>query len=168
VLKIAGIEEVVFEGRARVFDDEQDALDALYAHDIHPGDVVVIRYEGPKGGPGMREMLAITAAIKGAGLGKDVALITDGRFSGGTTGLCIGHVAPEAARGGPIALVAEGDPIRIDVPGRTADLLVDEAELEARHSVWEAPEPRYRTGALAKYAALVGSAETGAVLTANV
>jgi dihydroxy-acid dehydratase len=168
VLKIAGIEEVVFEGRARVFDDEQDALDALYAHDIHPGDVVVIRYEGPKGGPGMREMLAITAAIKGAGLGKDVALITDGRFSGGTTGLCIGHVAPEAARGGPIALVAEGDPIRIDVPGRTADLLVDEAELEARRSVWEAPEPRYRTGALAKYAVLVGSAETGAVLTANV
>jgi len=168
VLKIAGIEEVVFEGRARVFDDEQDALDALYAHDIHPGDVVVIRYEGPKGGPGMREMLAITAAIKGAGLGKDVALITDGRFSGGTTGLCIGHVAPEAARGGPIALVAEGDPIRIDVPGRTADLLVDEAELEARRSAWEAPEPRYRTGALAKYAALVGSAETGAVLTGNV
>ncbi len=164
VLKIAGIEEVVFEGRARVFDDEQDALDALYEHDIHPGDVVVIRYEGPNGGPGMREMLAITAGIKGAGLGKDVALITDGRFSGGTTGLCIGHVAPEAARGGPIALVAEGDPIRIDVPNRRADLLVDETELATRRQQWQPPEPRYTTGALAKYAALVGSAETGAVM----
>ena len=164
VLKIAGIEEVVFEGRARVFDDEQHALDALYSHDIHLGDVVVIRYEGPNGGPGMREMLAITAAIKGAGLGKDVALITDGRFSGGTTGLCIGHVAPEAARGGPIALVAEGDAIRIDVPGRTADLLVGDDELEARRQAWQPREPRYKTGALAKYAALVGSAETGAIL----
>ena len=164
VLKIAGIEEVVFEGRARVFDDEQDALDALYEHEIHPGDVVVIRYEGPNGGPGMREMLAITAGIKGAGLGKDVALITDGRFSGGTTGLCIGHVAPEAARGGPIALVAEGDPIRIDVPNRRADLLVDETELATRRQQWQPPEPRYTTGALAKYAALVGSAETGAVM----
>jgi dihydroxy-acid dehydratase len=164
VLKIAGIEEVVFEGRARVFDDEQHALDALYARDLHPGDVVVIRYEGPNGGPGMREMLAITAAIKGAGLGKDVALITDGRFSGGTTGLCIGHVAPEAARGGPIALVAEGDPIRIDVPNRRADLLVDESELATRRQQWQPPEPRYTKGALAKYAALVGSAETGAVL----
>ncbi len=165
VLKIAGIEEVVFEGRARVFDDEHDALDALYEHDIHPGEVVVIRYEGPNGGPGMREMLAITAGIKGAGLGKDVALITDGRFSGGTTGLCIGHVAPEAARGGPIALVAEGDPIRIDVPNRRADLLVDETELATRRRQWQPPEPRYTTGALAKYAALVGSAETGAVMT---
>ena len=164
VLKIAGIEEVVFEGRARVFDDEQDALDALYEHDIHPGDVLVIRYEGPNGGPGMREMLAITAGIKGAGLGKDIALITDGRFSGGTTGLCIGHVAPEAARGGPIALVAEGDPIRIDVPNRRADLLVDETELASRHQQWQPPEPRYTKGALAKYAALVGSAETGAVM----
>ena len=164
VLKIAGIEEVVFEGRARVFDDEQDALDALYEHDIHPGDVVVIRYEGPNGGPGMREMLAITAGIKGAELGKDIALITDGRFSGGTTGLCIGHVAPEAARGGPIALVAEGDPIRIDVPNRRADLLVDETELATRRQQWQPPEPRYTTGALAKYAALVGSAETGAVM----
>ena len=164
VLKIAGIEEVVFEGRARVFDDEQDALDALYEHDIHPGDVLVIRYEGPNGGPGMREMLAITAGIKGAGLGKDIALITDGRFSGGTTGLCIGHVAPEAARGGPIALVAEGDPIRIDVPNRRADLLVDETELATRRQQWQPPEPRYTKGALAKYAALVGSAETGAVM----
>ncbi len=168
VLKIAGIEEVVFEGRARVFDDEHDALDALYEHDIHPGDVVVIRYEGPNGGPGMREMLAITAGIKGAGLGKDVALITDGRFSGGTTGLCIGHVAPEAARGGLIALVAEGDPIRIDVPNRRADLLVDESELATRRQQWQPPEPRYTTGALAKYAALVGSAETGAVMTTGI
>ena len=168
VLKIAGIEEVVFEGRARVFDDEHDALDALYEHDIHPGDVVVIRYEGPNGGPGMREMLAITAGIKGAGLGKDIALITDGRFSGGTTGLCIGHVAPEAARGGPIALVAEGDPIRIDVPNRRADLLVDETELATRHQQWQPPEPRYTTGALAKYAALVGSAETGAVMNIGI
>lgn len=165
VLKIAGIEKVVFEGRARVFDDEHDALDALYEHDIHPGDVVVIRYEGPNGGPGMREMLAMTAGIKGAGLGQDVALITDGRFSGGTTGLCIGHVAPEAARGGPIALVAEGDSIRIDVPNRRADLLVDETELATRRQKWQPPEPRYTTGALAKYAALVGSAETGAVMT---
>ncbi|GMQ85350.1 MAG: dihydroxy-acid dehydratase [Acidimicrobiia bacterium] len=165
VLKIAGIEEVVFEGRARVFDDEHEALDALYAHDIHPRDVVVIRYEGPNGGPGMREMLAITAAIKGAGLGQDVALITDGRFSGGTTGLSIGHVAPEAARGGPIALVAEGDAIRIDVPDRRADLLVDETELDTRRRRWQPPPPRYTKGALAKYAALVGSAETGAVLT---
>jgi dihydroxy-acid dehydratase len=165
VLKIAGIEETVFEGAARVFDDEQHALDALYRHDLHPGDVVVIRYEGPNGGPGMREMLAITAAIKGAGLGRDVALITDGRFSGGTTGLCIGHVAPEAARGGPLALVAEGDRIRIDVPNRTADLLVDETELETRRAAWTAPPPRYPTGALAKYAALVGSAENGAVLS---
>ena len=165
VLKIAGIEKVVFEGRARVFDDEHEALDALYEHDIHPGDVVVIRYEGPNGGPGMREMLAITAGIKGAGLGQDVALITDGRFSGGTTGLCIGHVAPEAARGGPIALVAEGDSIRIDVPNRRADLLVDETELATRRQKWQPPEPRYTRGALAKYAALVGSAETGAVMT---
>jgi dihydroxy-acid dehydratase len=164
VLKIAGIGETVFEGTARVFDDEQHALDALYRHDLHPGDVVVIRYEGPNGGPGMREMLAITAAIKGAGLGKEVALITDGRFSGGTTGLCIGHVAPEAARGGPIALVEEGDLIRIDVPGRSADLLVDPDELDKRRAGWEAPPPRYPTGALAKYAALVGSAENGAVL----
>ena len=129
---------------------------------------MVIRYEGPNGGPGMREMLAITAAIKGAGLGKDVALITDGRFSGGTTGLCIGHVAPEAARGGPIGLVAEGDAIRIDVPGRKADLLVDADELEERRRAWEPREPRYSSGALAKYAALVGSAETGAVLEGSV
>ena len=161
--KIAGIGEPVFEGRARVFDDEQHALEALWRHDLHPGDVVVIRYEGPKGGPGMREMLAITAAIKGAGLGKDVALLTDGRFSGGTTGLCIGHVAPEATVGGPIALVEEGDRIRIDIPSRRIDVVVDDAKIEERRSAWKPAEPRYTTGALAKYARLVGSAETGAV-----
>jgi len=163
VVKIAGVDLDVFEGRARVFDDEQHALEALWAHDLHPGDVVVIRYEGPSGGPGMREMLAITAAIKGAGLGKDVLLITDGRFSGGTTGLCIGHVAPEAAKGGPMALVEEGDCIRVDLPERRLDLLVDEADLAARRAAWSAPAPRYPTGALAKYAKLVGSAERGAV-----
>jgi dihydroxy-acid dehydratase len=164
VVKIAGVELEVFEGPARVFDDEQHALEALFRHDIHPGDVVVVRYEGPKGGPGMREMLAITAGIKGAGLGKDVLLITDGRFSGGTTGLCIGHVAPEAAHGGPLALVAEGDRIRVDLPARRLDVLVDQADMERRAAVWEAPPPRYTTGALAKYAKLVGSAEQGAVL----
>ena len=163
VVKIAGIELDTFEGRARVFDDEQHALDALYAHDIHSGDVVVIRYEGPKGGPGMREMLAITAGIKGAGLGKNVLLITDGRFSGGTTGLCIGHVAPEAARGGPLALVEEADRVKVDLPARRLDLLVDDEILTVRRASWEAPPPRYPTGALAKYAALVGSAERGAV-----
>ena len=163
VVKIAGVDLDVFEGRARVFDDEQHALEAPWAHDLHPGDVVVIRYEGPSGGPGMREMLAITAAIKGAGLGKDVLLITDGRFSGGTTGLCIGHVAPEAAKGGPMALVQEGDRIRVDLPARQLDLLVDEADLESRRAALSVPEPRYPTGALGKYARLVGSAERGAV-----
>jgi dihydroxy-acid dehydratase len=164
VVKIAGIDLDVFEGRARVFDDEQHALEALWNHELRPGDVVVIRYEGPKGGPGMREMLAITAAIKGAGLGKDVLLITDGRFSGGTTGLCIGHVAPEAAHGGPIGLVEEGDPIRVDLPNRRLDVLVPDAELEERSSRFEPAPARYTAGALAKYAKLVGSAETGAVL----
>jgi dihydroxy-acid dehydratase len=163
VVKTAGIELDVFEGSARVFDDEQHALDALWAHDIHPGDVVVIRYEGPAGGPGMREMLAITAAIKGAGLGKDVLLITDGRFSGGTTGLCIGHVAPEAAAGGAMGLVEEGDRIRVDLPARRLDLLVADAELDERRARWSPPAPRYPTGALGKYAKLVGSAEHGAV-----
>ncbi len=164
VVKIAGIDLDRFEGRARVFDDEQHALEALWNHDLHPDDVVVIRYEGPKGGPGMREMLAITAAIKGAGLGKSVLLITDGRFSGGTTGMCIGHVAPEAANGGPIGLVEEGDRIRVDLPSRTLDLLVDDDVLAKRRELWAPIAPRYATGALAKYAKLVGSAETGAVL----
>ena len=165
VVKIAGIELDVFEGKARVFDDEQHALEALYNHDLHHGDVVIIRYEGPKGGPGMREMLAITAAIKGAGLGKDVLLITDGRFSGGTTGLCVGHVAPEAANGGPMGLIEEGDTVRIDIPNRTLDILIDAGELASRRSTWEPIAPRYTTGALAKYAKLVGSAESGAVLS---
>jgi dihydroxy-acid dehydratase len=163
VVKIAGIDLDVFEGTARVFDDEQSALEALWAHDLHPGDVVVIRYEGPAGGPGMREMLSITAAIKGAGLGKDVLLITDGRFSGGTTGLCIGHVAPEAAKGGAMGLVYEGDRIRVDLPARRLDLLIGDDEMEARRESWTAPKPRYPTGALGKYAKLVGSAEQGAV-----
>ena len=165
VVKIAGIELDVFEGKARVFDDEQHALEALYNHDLHHGDVVIIRYEGPKGGPGMREMLAITAAIKGAGLGKDVLLITDGRFSGGTTGLCVGHVAPEAANGGPMGLIEEGDTVRIDIPNRTLDILIDASELARRRSTWEPIAPRYTKGALAKYAKLVGSAESGAVLS---
>ena len=164
VVKVAGVELDVFEGNARVFDDEQHALEALWNHELEPQDVVIIRYEGPKGGPGMREMLAITAAIKGAGLGQDVLLITDGRFSGGTTGLCIGHVAPEAAHGGPIGLVEEGDRIRVDVPNRKLDVLVDEAVLDERRASWQPIEPRYTSGVLAKYAKLVGSAETGAVL----
>ena len=163
VVKVAGVGLDSFEGPARVFDDEQRALDALFSHDLHTGDVVVVRYEGPRGGPGMREMLAITAAIKGSDLGKDVLLITDGRFSGGTTGLSIGHIAPEAARGGPLALVEEGDRIRFDLNSRRLDLLVSDDEIERRRSVWKPPPPRYPTGALAKYAALVGSAEHGAV-----
>ncbi|MEE8331831.1 MAG: dihydroxy-acid dehydratase [Acidimicrobiia bacterium] len=163
VVKVAGIPQTVFEGPARVFDDEQHALDALAQHRLRDGDVVVIRYEGPQGGPGMREMLRITAGIKGAGLGKTTALITDGRFSGGTTGFSIGHVAPEAFRGGPLALIEEGDPIRIDIPGRRVDVLVDEDVLGERRKDWKAPPPRYPTGALAKYAKLVGSAELGAV-----
>jgi dihydroxy-acid dehydratase len=164
IVKVAGIELDVFEGPARVFDDEQHALQALWDHQLKKGDVVVIRYEGPKGGPGMREMLAITAAIKGAGLGKDVLLITDGRFSGGTTGLCIGHVAPEAAAGGAIGLVAEGDTIRVDIANRELAVLIDDAEFERRRVAWVPASPRYTTGVLAKYAKLVGSAETGAVL----
>ncbi len=163
VVKIAGVELDTFEGPARVFDGEQAALRALFEHQIRAGDVVIVRGEGPRGGPGMREMLQITAAIKGAGLGRDVLLVTDGRFSGGTTGLCVGHVAPEAARAGPIALVEDGDRIRVDLPARRLDLLVDEAELADRRSGWIPAEPRYRAGALAKYAQLVGSAEGGAV-----
>lgn len=163
VVKVAGVELDSFEGPARVFDGEQGALDALFKHQIRHGDVVVIRTEGPKGGPGMREMLQITAGIKGAGLGKDVLLITDGRFSGGTTGLCVGHVAPESEVGGPLALVEENDRIRVDLPGRTLDLLVDEGTLGRRRAHWKPHAPRYPSGALAKYAKLVGSAERGAV-----
>jgi dihydroxy-acid dehydratase len=163
VVKVAGIDLDVFEGPARVFDGEQGALQALFDHRIEPGDVVLIRTEGPKGGPGMREMLQITAAIKGAGLGKDVLLVTDGRFSGGTTGLCIGHVAPESEVGGPMAFVEEGDRIRVDVAERRLDVLVEDRVLADRASRWSPHPARYETGALAKYARLVGSAETGAV-----
>ena len=163
VVKTAGFDAEVFEGTARVFDGERAAMDALEAGTITAGDVVVIRYEGPKGGPGMREMLAITAAIKGAGLGKDVLLLTDGRFSGGTTGLCIGHVAPEAADGGPIAFVVDGDKIVVNVADRTIDVVIDEAELQARKATWTAPAPKHERGVLAKYAKLVGSAAYGAV-----
>ncbi len=163
VVKSAGVPVDVFEGRARVFEREQAAMDALEDGTIQAGDVVVIRYEGPKGGPGMREMLMITGAIKGAGLGKDVLLITDGRFSGGTTGLCVGHVAPEAVDGGPIGLVRDGDSIRIDIGNRTLELLVGEAELESRRQDWEPLPSRYTRGVLHKYARLVGSASLGAV-----
>ena len=163
VVKTAGFDAAVFEGPARVFERERAAMDALEAGAITAGDVVVIRYEGPKGGPGMREMLAVTAAIKGAGLGKDVLLLTDGRFSGGTTGLCIGHVAPEAVDAGPIGFVRDGDLIRVDIAARTLDLLVDEAELDSRRSGWEPLPPRYTRGVLAKYSKLVRSAAQGAV-----
>ncbi len=160
VVKSAGFDRVRFEGRARVFDGEQAAMAAL--PELSAGDVVVIRYEGPRGGPGMREMLAVTGAIKGAGLGRDVLLLTDGRFSGGTTGLCIGHVAPEAAHGGPIAFVRDGDPIAVDLSSRTLDLLVDDAELARRRNGWSPPTIRHR-GVLGKYARLVRSASEGAV-----
>jgi dihydroxy-acid dehydratase len=163
VVKTAGFDASVFEGPAKVFERERGAMDALTAGRIEAGDVVVIRYEGPKGGPGMREMLAITAAIKGAGLGKDVLLLTDGRFSGGTTGLCIGHIAPEAVDSGPIAFVRDGDLIRVDIAARSIDLLVDAAELESRREGWAPLPPRYTRGVLAKYARQVRSAAEGAV-----
>ena len=163
VTKVAGIGVDVFEGPARVFEREQSAMEALEDGTIQAGDVVVIRYEGPKGGPGMREMLMITGAIKGAGLGKSVLLLTDGRFSGGTTGLCVGHVAPEAVDGGPIALVRDGDRIKIDIIARTLDLLVDPAELAERAKSFKPLPIRYTRGVLAKYAKLVGSASKGAV-----
>ena len=163
VVKVAGLDVERFAGVARVFDGEQGALDAILAGRIEPGTVVVIRYEGPKGGPGMREMLAVTGAMKGAGRGGDCALVTDGRFSGGTHGFCVGHVAPEAVDGGPIAFVADGDTITIDVPAQRLDLTVDDAVLAERRAQWKLPEPRYRTGVLAKYARLVTGAERGAV-----
>jgi dihydroxy-acid dehydratase len=163
VVKSAGLDADTFEGTARVFDREQAAMDALAAGTLQAGDVVVIRYEGPKGGPGMREMLQITSAIKGAGLGKDVLLLTDGRFSGGTTGPCVGHVAPEAAVGGAIALVRNGDRIRLDLATRTLDLLLDEADLEHRRTEWKAPPQPFDYGVLGKYAKLVGSAAYGAI-----
>ncbi len=165
VVKVAGLtgEQLTFEGPARVFDGEDGAMAAILVGDVLPGTVVVIRYEGPKGGPGMREMLAVTGAMKGAGRGADCALVTDGRFSGGTWGLCIGHVAPEAVDGGAIAFVRDGDRIRIDVPTKSIDLLVDADELRARGDGWKPNPPRYTTGVLAKYARLVQGAETGAI-----
>jgi dihydroxy-acid dehydratase len=163
VVKTAGFEGSVFEGVARVFDGEQAAMDAVENGTVQAGDAVIIRYEGPKGGPGMREMLAVTGAIKGAGLGKAVLLVTDGRFSGGTTGLCVGHVAPEAVDGGPIAFVRDGDRVRLDVTARSMDLIVDAAELAVRRDGWSAPPAKHQRGVLAKYARLVGSAASGAV-----
>ena len=162
VVKTAGFDLAEFTGPARVFERERAAMDALGEGKINAGDVVVIRYEGPKGGPGMREMLAITAAIKGAGLGKDVLLLTDGRFSGGTTGLCIGHIAPEATDGGPIALVRDGDLIRVNIAARSLELLVEPEELAARKQDWQPLPPRYTRGVLAKYSKLVHSAAEGA------
>jgi dihydroxy-acid dehydratase len=163
VVKTAGFEGSVFEGVARAFDGEQAAMDAVENGTVQAGDAVIIRYEGPKGGPGMREMLAVTGAIKGAGLGKAVLLVTDGRFSGGTTGLCVGHVAPEAVDGGPIAFVRDGDRVRLDVTARSMDLIVDAAELAVRRDGWSAPPAKHQRGVLAKYARLVGSAASGAV-----
>ncbi|WP_415274435.1 dihydroxy-acid dehydratase [Aquiluna sp. Uisw_065] len=162
VVKTAGFELATFEGPARVFDREGTAIEALNNGEIKSGDAVVIRYEGPKGGPGMREMLAFTAAIKGAGLGKDVLLLTDGRFSGGTTGLCIGHISPETTDGGPIALVRDGDLIRVDIAARSLDLLVSEEELAERRKDWQPLPPRYTRGVLAKFSKLVHSASEGA------
>ncbi len=163
VMKIAGAASLEFRGRARPFDSEQEAFDALTSGRIQAGDVIVIRYEGPKGSPGMPEMLAVTAAVAGAGLGADVALVTDGRFSGATKGYSVGHVAPEAFVGGPIALVRDGDEVLIDAANRRIDLLVDESELARRREAWTQPAPRYTSGALAKYARTVGSASKGAV-----
>uniref|UniRef100_A0A831THS3 Dihydroxy-acid dehydratase n=1 Tax=Thermorudis peleae TaxID=1382356 RepID=A0A831THS3_9BACT len=164
VLKLAGTEQTYFRGPARVFDAEEDALRAVLDRQIKPGDVVVIRYEGPKGGPGMREMLSVTAALVGEGLGPEVALVTDGRFSGGTKGLMIGHVAPEAPLGGPIALVRDGDTITIDIEKRRLDLEVPDAELAERRAGWTPPPPRFTHGVFARYAALVSSASEGAIL----
>jgi dihydroxy-acid dehydratase len=164
VVKLFGYERPFHEGPARVFDCEEEAMDAILAGSIRPGDVLVIRYEGPRGGPGMREMLGITAAIMGAGLGESVALVTDGRFSGGTRGLMLGHVAPEAALGGPLALVENGDTIRIDVEQRTVDVSVADDVLDRRRSAWSEPAPNYLGGVFGRYAALVSSADEGAVL----
>ena len=167
VAKISGKEGERFSGRARVFDREEDALAAILAGKIKKGDVIVIRYEGPKGGPGMREMLSPTSAIMGRGLGADVALITDGRFSGGTHGFVVGHITPEAFAGGPLALVKNGDGITIDARRRLLVLDVSIKELAARRRAWKARKPRYTRGVLAKYARLVSTASTGAVTDWN-
>jgi dihydroxy-acid dehydratase len=163
IVKIAGMHKLRFEGTALCFDSEEEAYAAVQARAYKKGDVIVIRYEGPKGGPGMREMLAVTGAMKGAGRGADAALITDGRFSGGTHGYCVGHVAPEAVDAGPIAFLQDGDRIRLDVAKGTLDVLVDPAEFEARKANFEPLPPTYTTGVLAKYVKLVGSAAGGAV-----
>jgi dihydroxy-acid dehydratase len=163
VLKISGFHKQAHSGPARVFEREEDAAQAVARREIKPGDVVVIRYEGPKGGPGMREMLGVTAAISGQGLGEEVALITDGRFSGATRGFCVGHVAPEAMAGGPIAVIQDGDTITLDIPQRLIRLEVSDEELQRRLGQWQAPAPKHTTGALAKYARLVSSAARGAV-----
>jgi dihydroxy-acid dehydratase len=163
VMKISGADRLHHRGPARVFDSEEAAFDAVQRQTITPGDVVVIRYEGPSGGPGMREMLAVTGAMVGAGLGDSVALVTDGRFSGATRGFCIGHIAPEASRGGPIAAVKDGDTIVIDVASRTLNVEVAADTVKERLAAWKGPAPRYTTGVLAKYAKLVSSASTGAV-----
>ncbi len=169
IVKQSGVSEkmMTFEGRARCFDSEEAAMDALMGGQVVAGDVVVIRYEGPKGGPGMREMLAPTATLMGLGLGDSVALVTDGRFSGGTRGPCIGHISPEAAEGGPIALVQDGDKVLLDIPQRKLELLVDEGELAKRRANWVAPEPKINSGWLARYAKVVTSAYTGAVCKAD-
>ena len=163
VVKLKGDEAQYHRGPARVFDSEESAFEAVQNREIKKGDVVIIRYEGPVGGPGMREMLQTTAALVGQGLGPDVMLITDGRFSGGTRGLMIGHVAPEAMVGGPLALVEEGDEIEVDVSQRRISLLVDDAELAHRRAAWIAPQPNYSSGVLAKYARLVQQADDGAI-----
>ena len=154
----------VFEGRARVFECEDDAVAEIFARNISKGDVIVVRNEGPKGGPGMREMLTATAAVSGMGVEKDVALITDGRFSGASRGLCVGHVSPEAASGGPIGLLKDGDTIRIHLPNKRMDVMISDDELEARRKEWKAPEPRVKEGYLARYARLVSSAAKGAIV----
>ena len=163
MIKVAGHQEKLYQGPARVFDQEQDAFQAIQRQEIKPGDIVVIRYEGPVDGPGMREMLAVTSALMGQGLGDDVALITDGRFSGATHGPMLGHVSPEAAVGGPIALLQEGDIITLDIPGRRLDVRLTEEEVTDRRSRWQPRTPNYTSGVLAKYAKLVSSASTGAV-----
>jgi dihydroxy-acid dehydratase len=163
VVKVAGYEKMIHKGPARVFDREEDAFQAVQTGKIKDNDVVVIRYEGPKGGPGMREMLGVTAALVGAGLGDSVALLTDGRFSGATHGLMAGHVAPEAAHGGPIAAVRDGDTVIFDIKARRLDVDISAEELSARLRNWSAPPPRYKSGVMAKYAKLVSSASEGAV-----
>jgi dihydroxy-acid dehydratase len=163
VIKVAGLKNLVFEGTARVFEDEEACVDAVRTRKYAAGDILVIRNEGPVGGPGMREMLGVTALIYGQGMGEKVALITDGRFSGATRGMCIGYVSPESFIGGPLALVREGDRIRIDAGARRMDLLIDGNELAQRRLAWKQRPPRHRAGALAKYARLVGQAPGGAV-----